>query len=120
MKNQRKLTSQLLNSIQSFEGQTLPVCRIFAVDIADTSCQEVYAQISDSLALVGICAFAHTYNAVFFAADCTNLSFDGNALFMSSLNQLSGLFNVLVDRVMRAIEHDGREASFQTLVAAVV
>ena len=43
-----------------------------------------------------------------------------NALFMSSLNQLSGLFNVLVDRVMRAIEHDGREASFQTLVAAVV
>ena len=90
------------------------------MDVADACCQEVNAQISDLLALVGICALAHTNYAVFLAANGTNLSLDGNALLVSSLNQLGCLSHVLFDRVVRTVEHDRREACFQTLVAVVI
>ena len=64
------------------------------MDVADACCQEINAQIGDHLALIGICALAHAYNAVFLAADRANLSLDGNALLMGILYQLCGLGNV--------------------------
>ena len=55
------------------------------MDVADACCQEINSQISDHLAFLRICTFAHSDNAVFFAADGTNFSFDGKSFFMSLL-----------------------------------
>ena len=40
--------------------------------LSGSSCEHCNAEISDCLALVWICALAHTYNAVLFTADRTN------------------------------------------------
>ena len=80
------------------------------MDIADTCCEHCYAKVCNSLALVGISALAHTNYAVFFAADGTNLSLEGETENVAGVNKSSGLFNVLSDRIVRTIEHDGREA----------
>ena len=44
------------------------------MDVADACCQEVNAQVGDSLALIWISALAQTYNTILLAADGTNLS----------------------------------------------
>lgn len=88
------------------------------MDVTDTCCQEINSQISDRLTLLRISALAHTDNAVFLTTDGTNFCLDGKSLAVSSLNQLSGLLYVLSDRIMRTIKHDGREACFNTLIAA--
>ena len=53
------------------------------MDVADTCCQHINAEVSDHLALVRICALAHTDNAVFLAADGTNLCLEGHSLLMA-------------------------------------
>ena len=58
MKNQRHVAYGCLYLLQYIEAQARPVLRIFAVDIADTGCQEVNSQISDGLALLRISALA--------------------------------------------------------------
>ena len=90
------------------------------MDVSDACRQKVYAQISDGLALLGIGALAHTYNSIFFSADGTHLCLDGNALAMCGRNQLGGLGNVLLNGIMGAVEHDGREACLDTLVAVLI
>ena len=107
MKHQGKISGELLNRIQGLEAQSLPVGGIFAMDIADAGCQEVHAQIGDGLALLGIRALAHAYYTVFLSADGAHLGLDGDALAVSGSYQLRGLGNVLVDGIMRAVEHDG-------------
>ena len=54
------------------------------MNVADTCCQEVYAQVCDHLALVRICALAHTDHAVFLTADGTDLSLDGKTHSVSN------------------------------------
>ena len=88
------------------------------MNVTDTCCQEVNTQISDRLTLLRISALAHTDNAVFLTTDGTNFCLDGKSLAVSSLNQLSGLLYILSDRIVRTIKHDGRETSFDALVAA--
>src|SRR5699024_4809459 len=39
MKNQRKISGELLDGVQSLKGKSLPVCRIFSMDVADACCQ---------------------------------------------------------------------------------
>ena len=90
------------------------------MDVADACCQEINAQISYHLALLGIRALAHSDHAVLFAADGTNLCLDGKSLLMSSRNQLLGLGNVLFDRIVRSVEHDGGESGFDALVAGFI
>ena len=77
------------------------------MNVADTCCQHIYAQISDHLTFLRICALAHTYNTVFLAADGTNLSFQRKSQTFADTCQLFCLLNVLFDRIMRTIEHDG-------------
>ena len=113
-----------MDLVQSLEVQALPVGRVLAVDVADAGSQEVDAQGSDLGALSGISDFAHTDDAVFLAADGTDLSLDGQAVVMGQGNQLGGLGNVLIDVVVAAIKHDGSEAGgnagLSTLVGAMV
>ena len=90
------------------------------MDVADACRQEINAQVSYHLALLGIRALAHSDYAVFLAADGSNLSLDGKSLFMGSRNQLLGLLNVLFDRIVGSVEHDGRKSGFDTLVAGVI
>ena len=90
------------------------------MNVTDTCCKHIYTKISYTLALVRICALAHADNAVFLAADGTNLSLDGHSHCMCNLNQLLGLLNVLVDRIVGTVEHDGCESSLDALVASFV
>ena len=115
MENQGKITCLLLYGIQCLKAQSLPVGRIFSVDIADACSQEINAQIRDLLALVGIRTLAHAHYAVFLAADGAYLN--GNSLAVCSLYQLRSLFDILVDGIMRTVKHNGREACLDTLIA---
>ena len=45
---------QLLDSVKSLKAESLPVCRIFSVDVSDSCCKHIYTKISNSLALVWI------------------------------------------------------------------
>ena len=65
--------------------ESRPVSRILAMDIADTCSQHVHTKICNRLALIRVCAFAHTNNTVFFAADGTNFCFQRHTLFSRSL-----------------------------------
>jgi len=38
---ERHLANSLVNSLKSLKAETFPVCRIYTVDITDTSCEEV-------------------------------------------------------------------------------
>ena len=90
------------------------------MDVADAGSQEVNAQSGDLCALLGVSDLAGAHNAVLDAADGTNLGLDGHALGVSQLNQLLGLGHVLLDGVVAAVEHDGREAGLDAGHAALV
>ena len=98
VQNQRHIADFSLDIIENVEAKSRPSFGIFAVDVADACCQHCDAEISDGLALFGICALAHTYNAVFLAADGADLSFDGHALLIADGNELFGLLDVLIER----------------------
>ena len=98
MENERHLANSLVDSLESLKAETFPVCRIYTVDITDTSCEEVNTEISDLLALSRISALALTDNAVLFTADSAYLSLDRKTEIVSSVYELSCLSNVLVDR----------------------
>ena len=73
MQNQRNVVGGLVDAVQSLEVQTLPVCGVDAVDVADAGSQEVDAQSGDLCALLGISNLASAYNAVLNAADGADL-----------------------------------------------
>ena len=104
---QGQISDLLLYLCQRLKGKSRPVCRIYAVDVADACCQEVNAKICDLFAFLRICALAHTYETFFLAADGAYLSLDGDALLVSQLYQLSGLCNVLLKGKVGTVEHDG-------------
>ena len=120
MQYQRHVADSLLYSFQSFEAQTFPVCRIYTVDVTNTSSQNVYAQISDGLAFLRICTLASTDYAVFFAADCTDFCFDRQTQLMSNCNQFLGLCQIFFDREVRTVEHDRSKASLDAVIALIV
>jgi len=109
-----------VDAVQSLEVQTLPVCRVDTMDVADAGSQEVDAQSGDLCALFRIGDLASTHNAVLDAADGTDLSLDAQALGVCQSNQLLGLFHVLLDGVVAAVEHDGREAGLDAGLAALI
>ena len=88
------------------------------MDIADTSCEHCNAQISYHLALLRISALAHADNAVLFAADGTYLSLEGDAENIAGVDQSGGLCDVLFDRIVRTVEHDGGETSVDASLSA--
>ena len=120
MQDQRDVIGGLVDAVQSLEVQTLPVCRVDTVDVADAGSQEVDAQSSDLCALLGVCDLAGTHNAVLDAADGTDLCLDAQALSVCQSHQLLGLFHILFDGVVAAIEHDGREAGLDAGLAALI
>ena len=77
------------------------------MDVTDTCGQEINAKICNHLALVRICTLTHTNNAVFLATDRANLCLKGHAMLSCDLNKLFCLFYVLLDWIMRSIEHNG-------------
>ena len=89
------------------------------MDIADTCCKEVNAEVSDHLALLRISALASADNAVLFAADSAYLCLDGETEVMSNVNQLGSLLDILVDSEMRTVEHYRSKACLDALVAAL-
>ena len=52
VQDQRDVIGGLVNAVQSLEVQTLPVCRVDTVDVADAGSQEVDAQSSDLCCLL--------------------------------------------------------------------
>ena len=120
VQNEGHVAGLRLDRVKSLEGETRPVLGIYAVDVADTGSQHGNAQISDHLALFGISALAHADNAVFLAADGADLSLDGQTQIVADTDQLFGLGDVLFDRLVRAVEHDGREARFDALLSALI
>ena len=93
---------------------------VHAVDVADAGSQHVHAQVGDHLALVGIGHFAAAHNAVLFAADGAYLGLHGDALLTGDADDLLGLFDVLVDGVVGAVEHDGGEPGLHGVQGALV
>ena len=120
MQNQRHVAGELLDSVEGFKAETLPVFGIFAVDVADTGSQHGNAEVCDHLAFLRICALACADNAVLFAADGADLCLDGQTQLVAGGNQLFGLGNVLVDGIVRAVEHDGAKAGFDALLGALI
>ena len=90
------------------------------MNVADTCRKHGDVQISDHLALIGISAFAHTNNAIFLAANGTDLCFKRHALFCADLYQFLRLCNVLGNGIVRTVEHNGRKSCFDALIAALV
>ena len=120
MENERHIADGLVDRLEGLKAQAFPVCRVDTVDIADAGCKEVNAEICDLLALLRICTLTLTDDAVLFAADCADLCLNGETELMCNVNELCGLLNVLVDREVRAVEHDRGEAGLNALVAAVI
>ena len=120
MENEGHLAGELLNLRENVESQTLPVCGIFAVDIADARCEHIDAEISDHLALLGVSNFAAADNAVLFTADGADFSLNGNALRMSESDYLLGLCDVLLNVVVRAVKHNGGETCLDALESAFI
>ena len=58
VQDQRDVIGGLVDAVQSLEVQTLPVCRVDTVDVADAGSQEVNAQSGDLGALFGVSDFA--------------------------------------------------------------
>ena len=69
MKNERHRAGELLNLREHVKAQALPVGRILAVNVADTGCEHVDAEIRDHLALIRVRDLAAADDAVFLAAD---------------------------------------------------
>ena len=90
------------------------------MDVADACCEHVDAEVSNHFAFLRVCNFAAADNAVFLAADCADLSLNGDALCMSDADELGGLCDVLFDRIVGTVEHDGREACFDASLSAFV
>ena len=124
MKYERHIACQLLDRIQSLKAESLPVCRIFSVDVADSCCKEVNSKISDHLTFVRVCAFAFSYNAVFFSADGSYFCLDGHVVLMCDLHKFFCLLHIFFDRIMGTVKHNGGKSCFHTFqtsfVAAVI
>ena len=118
MKYERHVANFCLDLSKRIEGKTGPVCGILAVDITDTSSQHCNAQVSNHLALLRISALAHTDYAVFLAADRTYLSLEGDTEDIAGVYKSSSLCDVLFDRIVRAVEHDGGEACVDASLSA--
>ena len=99
---------------QGLEAESFPVCRVFSVNVADTGSQHVYAQVSNHLAFVGVSTFAHANNAVFLAADGADFCLQGHSLLAADPYKLFRLLHVLLNRIVGAVEHDGRESGLDT------
>src|SRR5699024_2924766 len=82
------------------------------------------SQICNHLTLVRVSALAFSDHAVFLSADGAYLCLDGHVMLMRDLNELFCLLNVLVDRIVGAVEHNGGKSclyAFQaSFIAAVV
>ena len=120
MQYERHITDLRFDCFKNVELKSCPSFGIYAVDVADACCQHCDAQISDLLALIRICAFARAYNTVFFAADRADFRFQGKALLSANLSQFCGLCQVLFDRKVRTVKHDGGESCLDALVSAVI
>ena len=120
MENQRHFANLFGNGGKRFKGESRPVFGIFAVNVADSGGQHGNAQVGDLLAFVRISALAHTDNAVFLAADRADFGFQGESLLGANANQLFCFFNVLGNRIMRTVEHNGRKSGLNAAVATLV
>ncbi len=119
VENEGHIACLSLDSLENVEAETGPVCRVLAVDIADACCEHCNAEVCNSLALVGISALAHTNNAVFLAADGTDLSLKRKAENIAGIYKSGCLGNVLLDRIVRTVEHNGREACVDASLCAL-
>ena len=90
------------------------------MNVSDTCCQHGYTKISNFLALFWICTLAHTYNAIFLAADRTNFCLKRHSHALAYSNKFLGLLDILFDRQMRTIKHDGGETSLDALIASFI
>ena len=113
------LVDSLVDCFKSLKGKTCPVVRVLAVDVADAGSQHGNAQICNGLALLGICALALANDAVLFTADGTNLCLERQTQHIAGVLQDRGLLLVLLERQMRAVEHDGREAGVDAGLCAL-
>ena len=53
-------------------------------------------------------------------SDTTDLSLDRKAKMMRSRNQLLRLLDILIDIIVRTIEHDGSKASLDTCIGTII
>ena len=90
------------------------------MNVADTCCQEINSQICNSLALVGIRTLTCTHNTIFLTADRPNFSLNRQSHRMGNLHQLSGLFHILLNGIVRTIKHNGGKSCLDALVAALI
>ena len=106
VKYERKFSCELLNCCKSLKTESFPVCRIFSMNVTDTCCKEINAKVCNHLAFLRICAFAHSYNTVFFSTDRTNFCLDRKSFSMAKFNKFCSLLNVFFDRIMRSVKHN--------------
>ena len=97
MKNHGLSADRILDLTETLEVQSCPVLRIFSVNVTDTCSQEIYTQVSNSLALCGICQLAIAGYAVFCSADAADFTLYRNALGMSKLDDFLGFLDVFFD-----------------------
>ena len=120
MEDEGDTTGRLLDLFEGVEVEAVPVFGIDAVDVADTSSEEVDAEGDDLGAFFGIGDFTVGGDAVLGAADGADFGFDGEAFVMGEADEFLGLGNVFFEGEGGAVEHDGREARFDAVEALLV
>ena len=90
------------------------------MDVSNACCQHVYTQVSNHLTFFRICALALTNNTIFFAADCSDLCFQGHSLLTADCDQLFCLCHILLDRIVGTVEHNGRKSCLDTFHASII
>ena len=120
MQYQRLAIGDSLNLSQTVKAQSCPVCRIFSVDVADTSCEEIYAQFSDGLAFLRVSQFTSGNDTVFLTADTADLTLDGKSLRVCQFDHFLGFCQVLFEIIVRSVEHDRSKSGFDARFCAFI
>ena len=121
VQDERQVAREGLDLAEALEGETLPVGRVDAVDVADAAGKEVDAEVGDGLALLGVGQLAGGGHAVLGAADAANLGLDGDALGVGELDDLGRAVDVGLEvGLVGAVIHDRGEAGLDALETSLV
>ena len=120
MENEGHIANFRLYRRKRFKRKPGPVCGVLAVNIAYACRKHGYAEVSNGFTFVGVCALTLAYNAVLFAAYGADFGFKAQTELLANVHEFGSLRHIFIYREMRAVEHDGGEAGFYALIAALV
>ena len=90
------------------------------MDVSNTCCQEVNAQLSDGLAFLRVSQFTGRNDTVFFTADTADFALDGQSLGMCQFDHFLGFCQILFKVIVRSVKHYRGESRFDAGLSAFI